>query len=46
MNPPAPSPETASDMFARLQGHPQLYEQMAAVLDEVENRAGTLNTAD
>jgi len=46
MNPPAPSPETASDMFARLQRHPQLYEQMAALLDEVENRAGTLNTAD
>jgi len=33
-------------MFARLQRHPQLYEQMAALLDEVENRAGTLNTAD
>jgi len=46
MNPPAPSPETAADMVARLQRHPQLYEQMTALLDEVENRAGTLNTAD
>jgi hypothetical protein len=32
--------------MARLQRHPQLYEQMAALLDEVENRAGALNTGD
>ncbi len=46
MNPPAPSPEAAADLVARLQHHPQLYAQMAALLDEVENRAGALNTGD
>jgi len=30
----------------RLRRHPQLYEQTAALLDEVENRAGALNTGD
>jgi len=48
MNPPAPSasPETAADLSARLQRHPQLQAQVAALLDEVENRAGALNTGD
>lgn len=50
MNPSAipsgPSPENAAALVARLQCHPQLYEQMARLLDEVENRAGALNTGD
>lgn len=50
MNPAAfpsgPSPENAADLVARLQRHPQLYTQMSALLDEVENRAGALNTGD
>jgi len=46
MNPPAISPESAADLVARLQHHPHLYSQMAALLDEVENRAGALNTGD
>ncbi|MBI3885316.1 MAG: hypothetical protein HY302_06255, partial [Opitutae bacterium] len=46
MNPPALSDEKVSDLLARLQRHPQLDEHMAALLDEVENRAGTLNTGD
>ncbi|MEX2015276.1 MAG: hypothetical protein WD873_01475 [Candidatus Hydrogenedentales bacterium] len=46
MNSPAPSPEQAAELVARLQHHPQLYAQMAALLDEVENRAGALNTGD
>jgi hypothetical protein len=41
-----PSPENAADLLARLQRHPELYEQVAALLDEVENRAGALNTGD
>jgi len=40
------SHENAVDLVARLQCHPQLYPQMAALLDEVENRAGALNTGD
>jgi len=44
--PPGPSPENAADLVARLQRHPHLYEQVAALLDEVENRAGALNTGD
>ena len=32
--------------MTRLQRHPQLYEQVVTLLDEVENRAGTLNTGD
>ena len=44
--PSGPSPENAADLVARLQRHPQLYEQMRALLDEVENRAGALNTGD
>jgi len=42
----APSPAAAADLFARLQRHPDLYAQVAALLDEVENRAGALNTGD
>jgi len=38
--------ENAVDLMARLQRHPELYEQVAALLDEVENRAGSLNTGD
>lgn len=32
--------------MARLEQHPELWTQVAALLDEVENRAGTLGTAD
>lgn len=46
MNPPVLSSAPAAELFARLQLHPQLYEHVAALLDEVENRAGTLNTGD
>ena len=46
MNPSALSNEKVSDLMARLQRHPQLCEHVAALLDEVENRAGTLNTGD
>ena len=42
----APSPAAAADLSARLQRHPDLYAQVAALLDEVENRAGALNTGD
>lgn len=41
-----PASENTADLVARLQRHPQLYEQVSALLDEVENRAGALNTAD
>lgn len=43
---PARSHQIAPDFLVRLERHPQLYEQMAALLDEVENRAGALNTGD
>lgn len=46
MNSLAISTEKAQELMTRLQHHPQLYEQMAALLDEVENRAGALNTGD
>ena len=46
MNPSARSQEKALELVTRLQRHPQLYEQMSALLDEVENRAGALNTGD
>jgi hypothetical protein len=46
MNPSVMSLEKALELMARLQRHPQLYEQVAALLDEVENRAGALNTGD
>ena len=50
MNPPAlpagPLIDDATHLMARLQRYPQLYEQVAALLDEVENRAGALNTGD
>ena len=45
MNPPVLS-TTALALIARLQQHPELYDHLAALLDEVENRAGSLNTAD
>lgn len=46
MSPTAKSQEKALELMTRLQRHPQLYEQMSALLDEVENRAGALNTGD
>lgn len=46
MNPITPTNENAQDLMARLQRHPQLYEHVSALLDEVENRAGALNTGD
>ena len=46
MNPSVMSQEKALELMARLQHHPQLYEQVAALLDEVENCAGALNTGD
>jgi uncharacterized protein HemY len=36
----------AKDVFACLQRHPQLCVQVAALLDQVENRVGALNTGD
>ena len=44
--PSGPSSEHAADLVARLQRHPQLYRQVVGLLDEVENRAGALNTGD
>ena len=44
--PPARPNAIAPDFLARLQRHPELYQQMTALLDEVENRAGALNTGD
>jgi hypothetical protein len=46
MNPKNNSQESALELMARLQRHPDLYTQVAALLDEVENRAGALNTGD
>ena len=46
MNPPVLSATAAAELMMRLQRYPQLYEHVAALLDEVENRAGTLNTGD
>jgi hypothetical protein len=40
------SQEKALELVARLQRHPSLYEQVAGLLDEVENRASALNTGD
>ena len=40
------SAEETLALMARLQRHPQLQARMAALLDEVENRAGALNTGD
>lgn len=39
-------PNTPQALVERLAKHPELCAQMAALLDEVENRAGTLGTAD
>jgi hypothetical protein len=46
MNPSAITHEETLALVTRLQRHPQLQAQMAALLDEVENRAGALNTGD
>ena len=40
------SPLAAADLLARIQTHPELCSQFVALLDEVENRAGSLNTCD
>jgi len=40
MNPPVLS-AAAAEWIARLQCHPQLYDHVTALLDEVENRAVT-----
>jgi len=41
-----PAAATASDLFARLRQYPQLCDSIGIMLDEMENRTGTLNTAD
>ena len=46
MNALNPSAQDTADLAARLRGHPELHAQVRALLDEVENCAGTLNTAD
>jgi hypothetical protein len=46
MNSKKISQETALELAVRLQRHPELFAQTAALLDEVENRAGALNTGD
>lgn len=46
MNPPDLSKDSNLDLLARLQRHPELLAQVVALLDEVENRAGKLNTGD
>ena len=38
--------EATLALVTRLQRHPELQAQVAALLDEVENRAGALNTGD
>lgn len=38
--------EQTAELMVRLQRHPELLEQVVALLDEVDNRAGTLNTGD
>lgn len=40
------SAEETLALVTRLQRHPALQAQVAALLDEVENRAGALNTGD
>ena len=37
---------TTAELITRLERHPQFYDHVAALLDEVENRADTLNTGD
>jgi len=46
MNPKIISQESAAELMTRLQRHPELFAQTAALLDEVENRAGALTTGD
>jgi hypothetical protein len=46
MNPSAMPAEETLAMVTRRQRHPQLPAQMAAILDEVANRAGAINTGD
>jgi hypothetical protein len=41
-----PATATTSDVFTRLQQYPQLCDSIGIMLDEMENRTGTLNTAD
>ena len=45
-NPALMFSEATLALMTRLQRHPELQAQVAALLDEVENRAGTLNTGD
>lgn len=40
------NPERLDGLVNRLREHPEMVEQMEALLDEVENRAGLLGTAD
>lgn len=40
------TPERMDALVNRLREHPEMVEQMEALLDEVENRTGTLGTAD
>ena len=46
LNPSLTASAATLALAARLQRHPQLEAQVTALLDEVENRAGTLNTGD
>jgi hypothetical protein len=46
LNPAQMASDTTLALAARLQRHPELEAQVTALLDEVENRAGTLNTGD
>lgn len=46
MNSSSPSAHDTAELVARLARHPELHTQVVALLDEVENRAGQLNTAD
>lgn len=41
-----PAAATTPDLFARLRQYPQLCDSIGIMLDEMENRTGTLNTAD
>jgi hypothetical protein len=46
MNSPSRSEKNRAGLLTRLERHPELYTQVVALLDEVENCSGTLNTAD
>ena len=39
-------PEKLAALVNRLREHPEMLEQVEALLDEVENRTGTLGSAD